>query len=281
MYSLFTEKNSERSVIERLENCSNERFKKVMSSAIRHLHAFIKEVEPSMGEWRKAIDFLTATGQICDDKRQEWILASDTLGASMLIESINHRSVDGATEATVLGPFYVEEAPELSMGESICLDEKGNLGAVNGCVLNTKGDGIENATIDVWQTNDDGFYNVQQMDIQPPMNMRGKFVTGSDGAFHFLTSKPKSYSIPTDGPVGKMLTKMGRHPFRPAHIHFIASAEGFQTLVTHIFVEGDKYLDSDAVFGVKESLVVPFIDQGETWAANFDIVLKTSENKTS
>ena len=199
----------------------------------------------------------------------------------MLIESINHRSVDGATEATVLGPFYVEGVPERSMGESICLDEKGNLGAVNGCVLDTKGNAIENATIEVWQTNDDGFYNVQQMDIQPPMNMRGKFVTGSDGAFHFLTSKPKSYSIPTDGPVGKMLTKMGRHPFRPAHIHFIASAEGFQTLVTHIFVEGDKYLDSDAVFGVKESLVVPFIDQGETWTANFDIVLKNSENKTS
>lgn len=275
MYSLFSEQQSENAVIERLQQCKDDRFKTIMTSAIKHLHGFVKEVEPTMEEWMAAIQFLTATGQMCDDKRQEWILASDTLGVSMLLETLNHRSEDGSTEATVLGPFHVEGAPDHEMGDSICLDGKGVMGEIRGHVLDTNGKPIEHAVLDIWQANEEGFYDVQQPEIQPDMNMRGKFRTSADGSFRFITSKPKSYPVPADGPVGKMLTKMGRHSYRPGHTHFIVSADGFETLITHIFVEGDEYLDSDAVFGVKESLIVPFVDKGDSWVSEFDILLKS------
>ncbi|MCB1330464.1 MAG: intradiol ring-cleavage dioxygenase, partial [Maritimibacter sp.] len=252
--SYFTEDTSEDQVLARLAPDVDPRFRQIMESAVRHLHAFVKEVEPTMAEWEQAIGFLTATGQICDDKRQEWILASDTLGVSMLVDAINHRRPGGATENTVLGPFHVSGAPARENGASICLDGKGKPCIVRGRVLDEDGNPIPGAKIDVWQTNDDGFYDVQQPGEQPDMNMRGLFTAQADGSYEFTTVKPLPYSIPTDGPVGLLLNAMGRHAMRPAHIHYIVQAPGYETLVTHIFPEGDPYLDSDAVFGVKESL---------------------------
>lgn len=273
--SYFTERTSEELVLSRLAPDVDPRFRQVMQSAVRHLHAFVKEIEPTMAEWEKAIHFLTATGKICDDKRQEWILASDTLGVSMLIDAINHRRPGGATENTVLGPFHVSGAPERENGASICLDGKGAPCVVRGRVTDEEGHPIAGARVDVWQTNDDGYYDVQQPGLQPDMNMRGVFTTGADGRYEFTTVKPLPYSIPTDGPVGAMLVAMGRHAMRPAHIHYIVTAPGYETLVTHIFPEGDPYLDSDAVFGVKESLIVPFEEVGTGHRAEFDVRLKT------
>ena len=285
MSRYFTEENSAETVISRLESCPDPRFRRVMASAVRHLHAFVKEVEPSIEEWRQAIDFLTATGQMCDDRRQEWILLSDTLGVSMLLETINHRARDGRTEATVLGPFHVEGVGVEEMGFDICRDGKGEPCVVSGRVADAGGRPIEGAVLDVWQTNGDGRYDVQQPDDQPENNMRGKFVTGADGRYWFRTTKPVSYPVPTDGPVGRMLDATGRHARRPAHIHFIVTAEGFEPVVTHIFVRGDPWIDSDAVFGVKESLIVPFEleeDAGRAreghvrapfWTAKFDFAL--------
>jgi catechol 1,2-dioxygenase len=273
--SYFAEKTSEELVLSRLAPNVDPRFREVMQSAVRHLHAFVKEIEPTMAEWERAIHFLTATGKICDDKRQEWILASDTLGVSMLIDAINHRRPGGATENTVLGPFHVSGAPERENGTSICLDGKGAPCIVHGRVTDEDGNPIAGARVDVWQTNDDGFYDVQQPGVQPDMNMRGVFTTGVDGRYAFTTVKPLPYSIPTDGPVGAMLVAMGRHAMRPAHIHYIVTAPGYETLVTHIFPEGDPYLDSDAVFGVKESLIVPFEGDETGHRAEFDVRLKT------
>ena len=285
MSRYFTEENSAETVISRLESCPDPRFRQVMESAVRHLHAFVKEVEPSIEEWRQAIDFLTATGQMCDDRRQEWILLSDTLGVSMLLETINHRARDGRTEATVLGPFHVAGVGVEEMGFDICRDGKGEPCVVSGRVADAGGRPIEGAVLDVWQTNGDGRYDVQQPDEQPENNMRGKFVTGADGRYWFRTTKPVSYPVPTDGPVGRMLDATGRHARWPAHIHFIVTAEGFEPVVTHIFVRGDPWIDSDAVFGVKESLIVPFEleeDAGRAreagvhapfWTAEFDFAL--------
>lgn len=273
--SYFTEETSEELVLSRLAPDVDPRFREVMQSAVRHLHAFVKEIEPTMAEWERAINFLTATGKICDDKRQEWILASDTLGVSMLIDAINHRRPGGATENTVLGPFHVSGAPERENGTSICLDGKGAPCIVRGRVTDEDGNPIAGARVDVWQTNDDGYYDVQQPGVQPDMNMRGVFTTGADGRYAFTTVKPLPYSIPTDGPVGAMLVAMGRHAMRPAHIHYIVTAPGYETLVTHIFPEGDPYLDSDAVFGVKESLIVSFEGDETGHRAEFDVRLKT------
>jgi protocatechuate 3,4-dioxygenase beta subunit len=273
MYTLFSEERSADAVIDRLDQCKDPRFAQVMEAAIRHLHAFVREVEPTMEEWAAAIRFLTETGQMCDDTRQEWILASDTLGVSMLVETLNNRAADGSTEATVLGPFHVADAPMLEMGASIRRDGAGEPCAVSGRVVDTTGAPVSGAVLDVWQTNGAGYYDVQQPGEQPAMNMRGRFITGDDGAYAFETAKPVPYPIPTDGPVGKMLARMGRHPYRPAHIHFIVQAAGFRPVTTHIFVDGDPYLDSDAVFGVKESLIVPFEETPGGWRAAFDIVL--------
>ncbi|MFO1352187.1 MAG: intradiol ring-cleavage dioxygenase [Gammaproteobacteria bacterium] len=251
----FNEYNSAELVLERIKNCSDARLKEVMTSIIRHLHAVVKEVEPTPAEWFAAIQFLTATGQKCDAKRQEYILLSDTLGVSMLVDAINNRKPSGATESTVLGPFYVQGAAVLSHGANISKDGKGEPLLVSGRVLSADGTPIAGATLDVWQTSADGFYDIQDPN-QPEGNLRGKFVTDAQGRFHFQTVKPVSYPIPTDGPVGKLLTALGRHPYRPAHIHFIIGAPGYESVTTHLFVSGDAYLESDAVFGVKDSLIV-------------------------
>jgi hydroxyquinol 1,2-dioxygenase len=253
----MTEQKLVDAVLKKLESAKDPRFKEVMTSLIRHLHAFVRETELTEAEWFAGIQFLTATGQKCDGKRQEYILLSDTLGVSMLVDAINHRKPGGATETTVLGPFYVPGAKNMPMWADIAQEAPGEPAYVFGRVLDVGGKPIAGATIDVWQTDGEGFYDVQR----PGGNesyARGKFTTAADGHYGFRTVKPVSYPVPTDGPVGKMLLRMGRHPYRPAHVHAIISAPGYEKVATHLFVKGDAYLDSDAVFGVKQSLVVDF-----------------------
>jgi catechol 1,2-dioxygenase len=254
----FTEENSAEVVSARNANASDPRLREVMEVIVRKLHEAVREIEPTQEEWFKAIMFLTQTGQMCNDWRQEFILLSDVLGVSMLVDAINNRKPSGASESTVLGPFHVANAPELPMGANICLDQKGEPMFVHGRILDTAGKPVANAKIDVWQANDEGFYDVQQKGLQPDFNLRGVFRTGEDGRYWFRGVKPKFYPIPDDGPVGKLLGALGRHPYRPAHLHYILSADGFQELTTHIFDPADPYINSDAVFGVKESLLAEF-----------------------
>ncbi len=253
-----TEEQITQNVLESMAPAPNPRLKAVMTSLIKHVHDFIREVELTQDEWALAIQFLTRTGQMCDDKRQEFILLSDITGVTMLVDAINHRSPDGATESTIFGPFYREGAQELPMGASISQDGRGEPAVVTGRVLSTDGTPIPNALLDVWETNENGLYE-QQDPNQPDMNLRGKFRTDSEGRYCFVGIKPVSYPIPDDGPVGQLLRSLGRHPYRPAHIHLLVSAAGFVPVTTHLFVQGDPYLDSDAVFGTKDSLVVEFI----------------------
>ncbi|MDJ1016500.1 MAG: intradiol ring-cleavage dioxygenase [Paracoccaceae bacterium] len=254
----FTEDNSAEVVISRIAESTDPRLSEVVAAITRHMHAAVKEIEPTQEEWFKAIQFLTQTGHKSDDWRQEFILLSDIFGVSMLVDAINNRKPSGASESTVLGPFHIPDVPELPMGANICLDGKGHPMLIKGRILSTDGSPISGAKIDVWQTNDDGFYDVQQKGIQPEFNLRGVFRTGDDGAYHFWGAKPRFYPIPDDGPVGKLLGALGRHPNRPAHLHYILEADGFETLVTHIFDPDDEYINSDAVFGVKESLLAKF-----------------------
>lgn len=276
MMHYFSEDTSVETVNARMGGDVSPRMAEVMSCLVKHLHAFAKEIHLTQAEWDIGIDFLTKTGQICSAERQEFILLSDVLGLSMLVDAINNRRPAGATENTVFGPFHVEDAPIRAMGENISLDGKGEPCLFEGKVLDLQGNPIEGACVDVWSDNADGFYDVQQPGIQPKWNNRGRFITGRDGAYAFRGIKPTSYPIPDDGPVGKMLGHMGRHPYRPAHMHFLVTAPGFQRLVTHTFVGDDSYLESDAVFGVKKTLIAPFerLDGADTkWRSPFDFVL--------
>lgn len=272
----FSEEHSAETVNARMGADVDPRLKTVMAALVRHLHAFVKEVHLTQAEWEVAIDFLTKTGQICSGERQEYILLSDTLGVSMLVDAINHRRPPGATENTVFGPFHVAGAPERAMGDCISLDGKGERCLFEGRVIDLHGEPIQGARIDVWSDNSEGFYDVQQPGVQPKWNNRGIFTTGADGSYRFIGIKPVSYPIPDDGPVGQMLGHLGRHPFRPAHMHFLVTAPGFQKLVTHTFVGDDKYIGSDTVFGVKQTLVAPFehVRDGDiVWRSPFDFVL--------
>jgi protocatechuate 3,4-dioxygenase beta subunit len=241
--------------------CEDERTKEILTKLIVHLHEFVRDVEPSETEWFKAIDFLTRTGQTCTDKRQEFILLSDVLGVSMLVDSINHKD-NNVTETTVTGPFHAQ-ARTHELGDKIANGpewERGEPTVVSGTVSDSSGNPLANAKVDVWQSDDIGYYDVQDKN-QPEMNLRGIFKTDDKGHFWFKTIKPAAYPVPTDGPVGELLRASGRHAMRPAHIHFMISAAGHERLITHLFVKGDKYLDSDAVFGVKDSLVLDFVAQ--------------------
>lgn len=276
MSQYFTEEASVEAVNARMGQNINPRLAQVMASLVKHLHAFAKDVHLTQAEWDIAIEFLTKTGQICSGERQEFILLSDVLGFSMLVDAINNRRPAGATENTVFGPFHVDNAPELPMGSNISLDGKGESCRFEGMVIDLHGNPIAGARVDVWSDNADGFYDVQQPDIQPKWNNRGVFITGAGGRYAFQGIKPVSYPIPDDGPVGQMLNHLGRHPYRPAHMHYLVTAKGYEKLVTHTFVGDDAYLSSDAVFGVKKTLIAPFehVNDGQTiWRSPFDFVL--------
>jgi protocatechuate 3,4-dioxygenase beta subunit len=255
--ALFSEEQSAEVVAASFEGTPDPRLKQLMTSLVAHLHAFVKDVELTEEEWGVAIDFLTRTGQMSNEVRQEFILLSDVLGISMLVETINHRTGGTSTESTVLGPFHMVESPPRELGESIALDGKGTPCLVSGQVTGPDGEPLAGAAVDVWQTNEDGFYDVQQPGIQPEGNLRGMFSADEQGRFWFRSVVPRYYPIPDDGPVGQLLAATGRHPYRPAHLHFIVAAPGYRPVTTHVFVADSPYLDSDAVFGVKESLVRP------------------------
>jgi hydroxyquinol 1,2-dioxygenase len=282
----FTEETAADAVVDSFANTQDPRLRELLTSLVRHLHAFVRDTEPTIGEWQRAIEFLTATGQKCDDERQEFILLSDVLGISMLVETINNRKTAGATESTVLGPFHVVASPRRELGDTIDLVGTGTPCVVEGRVLSADGTPLPGAELDVWQASDQGLYDVQQPDVQPRGNGRGLFTAGQNGAFWFRTVVPCHYPIPSDGPVGALLHATRRHGYRPAHIHFIVAAPGHHELTTHIFVAGSQYIESDTVFAVKKSLITEFtpVDDpaqaakygtnGPFRKANFDIVLQ-------
>ncbi|MDB5618158.1 intradiol ring-cleavage dioxygenase [Tardiphaga sp.] len=261
----FNENTITDAVLDRITDAGQPRIKEISEALVRHLHAFVREIRPTQREWEQGIEFLTRTGHMCDDKRQEFILLSDTLGVSMLVDAINHDAHAGVTDTTVLGPFFVQAAPEKMLGDDISGGMEGDPMFVTGSVSTPDGRPIADATIDVWHSDDDGYYDVQQLDKIVHLAMRARFHSDADGRFRFWSIKPAAYPVPHDGPVGDMLTAQGRHPWRPAHVHFMISSPGYEQLVTHVFVAGDKYLDSDVVFGVKDTLIREFVrkDAGE------------------
>jgi hydroxyquinol 1,2-dioxygenase len=285
----ITEDNITDAVIARFDGCTDERLKEVLSSLVRHLHAFVRETRLTEPEWRHGIQFLTATGHTTDAKRQEFILLSDTLGVSMLTVAQNHSLAAGATEATVFGPFHVDTAPTFDNGADISGGAPGEPLFVNCNVLSLDGTPVAGATVDVWQADEEGFYDVQRPELTQT-RARGVLHSDAQGRFAFRSILPVAYPIPTDGPVGRMLVATGRHPWRPAHVHFMIRAPGFETLVTHVFRAGDPYLDSDVVFGVRASLVADFIAhvagrgphardvEGRYHTLDFDFVLQPASS---
>jgi len=271
-------------VLASFDGCSDPRRLELMRGVVTHLHAFLRDVRLTEDEWGAAIGFLTAVGHLTDERRQEFILLSDTLGASMQTIAINNEAHGDATEATVFGPFFVDGSPEIGSGGDIAFGAAGEPCWVQGSVCDTDGKPVGDALIEVWEADHDGLYDVQYGDHRTAT--RGHLRTGADGGYRFWAITPTPYPIPHDGPVGKMLEATGRSPMRPAHLHFMVQAAGYRTLVTHIFVRGDDQLGSDAVFGVKDSLVRDFDPQPAgtptpdgrvvdgTWSrTTFDIVL--------
>jgi hydroxyquinol 1,2-dioxygenase len=247
-------------VVASFEGCRDPRVRELAQSLVRHLHAFATEVRLTEEEWAAGIRILTETGDITDERRQEFILWSDSLGLSMLVDALANAKPEGATESTVLGPFYVPGSPEREYGDSIMEQEGGVPAWIHGRVLDVDGSPIAGAELDVWEGGDNELYAVQDPDA-PEFHLRGRFFTREDGGYAFLTTRPTPYPIPHDGPVGHMLEATGRHPWRPAHVHMIVSAPGYETVTTHVFDSESAYLDSDAVFAVKPSLLRTFVNR--------------------
>ena len=246
-------------VVASFEATADARLKEIMEAAVRHLHAFLRDVRVTEDEWKQGIDFLTAVGQATNDRRQEFVLLSDTLGASMQTIDINHQTYGDATEATVLGPFFVDDAPYVGRGGDIAGAANGQPCWVEGTVRDTEGSPVAGARIDVWEADADGFYDVQYDDHRT--GGRAHLFAAEDGTFQFWAVTPTPYPIPDDGPVGRMLSVTGRSPMRASHLHVMVRAGGMRTLVTHMFVRGDDVLSTDSVFGVKDSLVKDFVVQ--------------------
>ena len=257
----MTEDDLTEVVVARLEATPDPRLREITQALVRHLHAFAKEVRLTDEEWLAGIMFLTATGQMCDERRQEFILLSDTLGVSSLIDLINHSDVEAlATEPTILGPFYVPGSPERAFGESMVeYEDGGEVAIFRGVVSDTHGNPLQGVLLDVWQNAATGFYAVQQPDEQPATNLRGRYLTDGEGRYEIRTVRPVPYPIPADGPVGQLLRDTGRHEWRAAHIHLKASKEGYEPVTSHVFDRESRYLDSDTVFGVKDSLIEDFV----------------------
>ena len=244
-------------VLATFSNSRSERFQQIMQSLVKHLHAFVKDVELTEDEWFKGIDYLTRTGHITDEKRQEFVLLSDVLGVSMLVIDINNRQFAEATASTVFGPFFFEGSPLFTNGDDIANGASGEPCFMQGRVLSTTGEPLPEAHIEVWQADDNGFYDVQHKESAQVYG-RGHFYSDSQGNYYFWSVRPEAYPIPNDGPVGELLDAANRSPMRPAHVHFMIKVPGYKTLITHVFKDDDQYLDSDAVFGVRSSLITSF-----------------------
>jgi hydroxyquinol 1,2-dioxygenase len=274
-------------VVASFATSTTDRYREVMSSLVRHLHGFARDVRLTHAEWETAIDFLTRTGQKCDERRQEFILLSDVLGLSMLTVGINAPASAGATESTVFGPFFVDDAPEVPLGGDLAHGAKGTPCWVSGQVRCTDGTPLAGVRIDAWEADEDGFYDTQYEGNR--VHGRGWQITGENGEYRFWSVLPTHYPIPDDGPVGELITAAGRGPMRPAHLHFKVTAPGHRTLITHVFVAGDEYLRNDAVFGVKDSLIAEFTEHdggtapdgstrdGRWTQVEFDLVLVREE----
>lgn len=262
-------------VLSRLEGSTNPRLREVTEAAVRHLHAFATEVGLQRDEWMTGIQFLTATGKICGDNRQEFILLSDSLGLSSLVEILTHDGGEGSTDNTVLGPFFVPGSPERANGESMVVDpDDGDRVVVRGRVVTTSGEPLAGVKLDAWQNATNGFYAVQQPDAQSTDNLRGIYRTDADGNYEIRTIRPVPYPIPSDGPAGHLLKANGRNWWRPGHLHLWVSQPGYKDLITHVFDEASDFLTSDAVFGVRPSLIRAFTpDTSGELEARFDIVL--------
>ncbi|MEV7981282.1 intradiol ring-cleavage dioxygenase [Streptomyces sp. NPDC086519] len=248
-----------RQVLESFDGCADPRLRQVLQSLVRHLHAFVREVRLTEREWDTGIEFLTRTGHITDERRQEFILLSDVLGVSMQTVAVNNEAYGDATEATVFGPFFVENSPEIAQGGDLSFGAAGQPCWVEGTVTDTAGEPVPGARIEVWEADEDGFYDTQYGDER--MAARAHLFTDAEGRYRFWGLTPTPYPIPHDGPVGGLLEATDRSPMRASHLHFMVSAPALRTLVTHIFVSGDELLDSDSVFGVRESLVKDFHEQ--------------------
>jgi hydroxyquinol 1,2-dioxygenase len=275
--------------VARFDSTPDPRLREIMRSLVSHLHAFVAEVGLTEEEWARGIEILTATGRITDDKRQEFILWSDTLGVSMLVDALAHPAPSGATESTVLGPFYVPGSPLRELGADIAEQEAGTPAWVHGRVLDLDGEPIAGAELDVWQNGDNELYAVQDADA-PDDHLRGRFLTDEGGRFAFRAVRPVPYPIPDDGPVGAMLSATARHPWRPAHVHVVVRAPGFRSVTTHVFDAASAYLDDDTVFAVKPSLLREFVPRAaddperppgveEPWVSlELDLVLAPGED---
>jgi hydroxyquinol 1,2-dioxygenase len=244
-------------VLERWKDVPNPRLREVMGSLIKHLHAFVREIEPTQPEWASAIDFLTRVGKICDEKRQEFILFSDVMGVSMLVDALNHRLAGGATPTTVEGPFHVPNAPAVANGGDMAKGAPGIPCFISGKVRDLDGRPVAGANLDLWQTDGEGFYEAQR-DVSEPW-MRGLYRSQPDGSYVVRTVAPIGYTIPMDGPIGELVKKTDISPMRPAHIHFCIEAPGYHRVVTHLFQRGCPYIETDVVYGVKEPLIVDFV----------------------
>ena len=269
-----TETNLTNVVLERWQNISDPRLRRIMQSLIKHLHGFVREIEPTQAEWATTIDWLTRTGKMCSDRRQEFVLASDVLGVSMLVDAINHRRPSQATPSTVEGPFHVANAPAIADGADMAQGAPGIPCFVSGMVRGLNGEPIAGAVLDLWQTDGEGLYE-DQRDTKGPW-MRGLYHTQPDGSFLIRTVAPIGYTIPMDGTVGELMNRTNISHMRPAHIHFAVSAPGYEELITHLFRSGDEYIETDVVYAVKELLIVDFIKKpagkaptGETVATPF------------
>lgn len=269
-----------RAVVESFARTADPRLKEIMGALVRHLHAFAREVRLTEAEWAKGIDFLTATGHMCSGMRQEFILLSDVLGLSMLTVALNNDKPPGCTEATVFGPFHVPDAPQYDNGADVASGASGRPCVVRGHVRGLDGEAIAGARLEVWQADDEGLYDVQKPGLDHAQG-RGVLHTRADGSFDFRSIVAEAYPIPTDGPVGRMLEACGRSPWRPAHLHFMIKAAGYQALITHVFRRGDQYLQADPVFGVRPSLVADWVTQADGMGAlAFDFVLNPAPSDT-
>jgi hydroxyquinol 1,2-dioxygenase len=283
---LVTEDNVTDLAAARWGTAHDPRTAQLLTALVRHLHAFAREVRLTEDEWMAAIQWLTRTGQISDDKREEFILASDVLGLSMLVVQMNHRLDPRATPATVLGPFHIEGSPEFDFGGDMSQGLPGTPLYVHGTVRDLDGNPVPGAVLDLWQADAEGLYESQVADLDVEARLRGKYTTREDGSYCVRTIAPLGYSIPMDGPVGELIGKTDISHFRPAHVHFLINVPGYEPLITHLFQEGAEYLDSDVVFGTKQELVVPFEPRepgatpdggtsAEPWlSARYDFVLQ-------